>query len=68
MAVLCVVPAKWHKALAQLVVTVFGKNESSFRLADKVGIVKKPEIQVLLKSYAMPQARIRTQTSPSKLQ
>lgn len=44
------------------------KPEFSFRLADKVGIVKKPEIQVLLKSYAVPQARRGTQASPSKLQ
>lgn len=29
-AVLCVVPANWHKALAQLVVTVFGKTSPAF--------------------------------------
>lgn len=47
------------KALAKLVVTLFGKTqEFSFLLADKVGIVKKPEILVLLKSCAVPQARI----------
>lgn len=68
MAVFCAVPANRHKALAQLVVTLFGKAGVQLSLADKVGIVKKPEIQVLLKSYAVPQARIQSQASLSKLQ
>lgn len=60
-----------REAPAKPAVTLFGKKkknpqEFSFLLADKAGIVKKPEILVLLESCAVPQARIRRQDSPFK--
>lgn len=58
-----------REAPAKPAVTLFGKKkpqEFSFLLADKAGIVKKPEILVLLESCAVPQARIGRQDSPFK--
>lgn len=41
-------------------------QDFSFLLADKASTVKKPELLVLFKSCAVPQARILTQDSPFK--